>query len=312
MRHLALFALLNAFTSLIGVRSLVGQSAPALPPVQCTRPPKDVYTTASEAKIFAHVPVLKQYAGDAGFGLRRNVEQVRKILPEVTSWQVLEYAFCDMHRRGYLTRAQYVDLALNAAPMVTTRGATKPVSDAQRAEASAFMRPFLNRLEEAVVSDVRYLNAYAEALREPNEARRQKLVPSRTAPDNLDEDEMRRICRRIGVKPAKALNEVKNRISVNNFVHMMSRVGTFPYDPYDADVSELQGVYLKILFNDADKAVWDAIRAGDWIQSPPSFRECDIQWGVMRFKVGERPSEAAVRALLERTRALRARAGAAQ
>lgn len=151
------------------VMAIVGMSQ-ALRPAgaqdspSCEKPPSDVYTTELEGRIKAQIPALRQFAGEVQATATRKAEKIRELLPGVYNFQVLEYTFCSMHRRGLISRTEYLDFVRQVLPIVSDRlppkgsGPLKNDTGGRRPRDRASIGSAVRRVPEWFSDSLRFVN----------------------------------------------------------------------------------------------------------------------------------------------------------
>ena len=100
--------------------------------VTCIKPPPEIFTTAIEAQLNASTPKLGEIA-KANLTANQKVEKLRETLPEVQSFEVLEYRFCRMYANGLIDKPTYNDMVKQVLPQFSKKQPTevpKPVPEA--------------------------------------------------------------------------------------------------------------------------------------------------------------------------------------
>ena len=95
--------------------------------VTCERPPADVYTSEVQTAVEANIPALRRFAGDVSLTARRKAEKIRELLPGVYNFEVLEYTFCGMYKRGLITHEQYLGFIRQVLPIIPGANASEGV-----------------------------------------------------------------------------------------------------------------------------------------------------------------------------------------
>ncbi|CAH1091333.1 hypothetical protein [Candidatus Nitrotoga sp. 1052] len=83
--------------------------------VTCIKPPPEVLTSGLEAKLDASVYKLGQIA-NANISSGQKIEKIRETLPQVQSFEVLEYRFCRMYTNGLIDKTTYNELVRQVLP----------------------------------------------------------------------------------------------------------------------------------------------------------------------------------------------------
>jgi hypothetical protein len=295
----------------IGVPYLQAQtSAPQPATFRCGPRPSDYDTTGFSVWAKINIPVLKKVAGEIAAGYKADVTPLSSVLPDRGA-EHKEYFLCQLVLRKALTEAQYYALVARLAEQLIRDTPRPPpnessVSAVERDGAAAFVRPLMAKLEERTIFEIRYLLRQAAALREPDAAARKQSLPRRAEVQaSLEPDDLRRICRRIGVAPALVIKELHDINSLMPAMDLLNRYELPPYDPETATRLELRAIWMKLMLHRADSSAWLAVRSGPWIEQPPSINDCDRGWHMVTLDPRKRPdvrASAELNAIVERYR----------
>lgn len=104
------------FLGMLGCQNLDDRGINVNPPTkegvtlkECVKPPPQHYTQEIQAQLDASIPRLEIIA-KADVGVIRKAVEIRKVLPGLQTFEVLDYRFCVMNRNGVINDDQYLEL----------------------------------------------------------------------------------------------------------------------------------------------------------------------------------------------------------
>jgi hypothetical protein len=93
--------------------------------ITCIKPPSNILTTGLEAKLDASVYKLGQIA-KASISANEKAEKIRETVPEVQSFEILDYHFCTMYHNQVITNKEYLALVQQVLPRVSNPSGAPP------------------------------------------------------------------------------------------------------------------------------------------------------------------------------------------